>query len=109
MLSLLGIFAIIFISVLTFRTARDYGKNALLWTFAALAVGFGIQIIIPIIAVIIAAATGKLSTAKRTVVALLSGHRLYGKRNNRRTDRSASGLEIARRRNIYVAAAANQI
>lgn len=60
MLSILGLFAIIFISVLTFRTARDYGRNVVLWTFAALAVGLGIQIIVPAIIVLIAVVTGNL-------------------------------------------------
>lgn len=44
---ILGMAAIVVVAVLTFRTARDYGRNAALWTLAAIGCGLGFQFVVP--------------------------------------------------------------
>lgn len=48
---MIGIGAFIAIFVATYyayKTAKDYGRNAILWALIVFAVGFGIQIVIPL-------------------------------------------------------------
>lgn len=66
MLLILDIFVIIFIAVLTFRTARDYGRNVVLWTVAAMGVGFGIQFFVPLIVLLFALLTGSIQLNSRS-------------------------------------------
>jgi len=47
MLSILGIVVIVIASIHTYRSARDCGRRAGLWLFAVLAVGIGLQFVIP--------------------------------------------------------------
>ncbi len=54
MLSIFGLIVIIVIGVFTFRTAKENGRKAGLWTFAAIGAGIVIQIIIPMIIAVIA-------------------------------------------------------
>ena len=48
MLSILGLVAVIVATYHVYKTARDTGRNAVGWAVATFAVGFGIQIILPI-------------------------------------------------------------
>ncbi len=47
MLSILGIVIIIVTTYLAYKTARDTGRNPVVWALLTFAVGFGIQIVIP--------------------------------------------------------------
>lgn len=49
MLSILGFVIIIVATIYAYKTAKDYGRNAVLWAIITFAAGFGIQIVIPII------------------------------------------------------------
>ena len=55
MLSILGIVVIIVATYQVYKAARDTGRNAVVWALITFAVGFGFQIVIPIIAGIILA------------------------------------------------------
>lgn len=55
MIGILGIVVIIVATVMAYRTARDYERNAAVWAAIVFAVGFGIQIILPFFVAIIAA------------------------------------------------------
>ena len=49
---MLGLFGLIFVIVapfLIYRTAKQNGRNAIFWALLSLAVGIGIQIVIPLI------------------------------------------------------------
>ena len=48
-LGILGIAVIIIASVLAYRTAKDYERNGIMWAVIVLAVGFGIQIALPLL------------------------------------------------------------
>lgn len=48
-LGILGLVFVIIATVYTYRTAKENGYNAILWTLAAFAVGFGVQIILPVL------------------------------------------------------------
>lgn len=49
MLGILGFISIFVFAYFAFKTARDYGRNAWLWCFGVFGVGFGLQIVLPII------------------------------------------------------------
>jgi len=53
MLSILGLIVIIVASVHVYRTAKQYERNAVAWTLITLAVGLGIQLILPLFILII--------------------------------------------------------
>ncbi len=53
MLSILGIVVIIVATYQVYKAAKDTGRNAVVWALITLAAGFGLQIIVPIIAVMI--------------------------------------------------------
>jgi uncharacterized BrkB/YihY/UPF0761 family membrane protein len=56
---MIGILAFVAIFVATYyayKNARDYGRNAVMWALIVFGVGFGLQIIAPLIAGIIIAA-----------------------------------------------------
>ncbi len=53
MLSILGIVVIIVAAYQVYKAARDTGRNPVLWTIITLVAGFGIQIGLPIIAVMV--------------------------------------------------------
>ena len=53
MLSILGIVVIIVATYQVYRTARDTGRNPALWAIITFVAGAGIQIVLPIIAVMI--------------------------------------------------------
>lgn len=55
MLSILGIVVIIVATYQVYKAARDTGRNAVVWALITFAAGFGIQIVVPIIAVMILA------------------------------------------------------
>lgn len=56
MLSILGLVVIIVATYQVYKTARDTGRNPALWALMTFAAGAGIQIVVPIIAVMILAA-----------------------------------------------------
>ncbi len=53
MLSILGFVVIIVATIQAYKAARDTGRNAVLWAIITFFVGVGIQIVLPIIAVVI--------------------------------------------------------
>jgi cytochrome bd-type quinol oxidase subunit 2 len=55
MLGILGIVVVIVATVLAYRTAKQYERNAVAWAAIVLAVGFGIQILVPIMVAIVIA------------------------------------------------------
>jgi hypothetical protein len=56
-LLILGLALIIVLTVFAYKTAKDYDRNAVVWALITFAVGFGLQIVLPIcIFVIIAIA-----------------------------------------------------
>ncbi len=48
MLTILGLVFVIVATFYTYKSAKDNGRSAALWALAAFAVGFGIQIVIPL-------------------------------------------------------------
>ncbi len=55
LLSILGFSIIIIFTVFAYKTAKDYERNAIGWALITFAIGFGVQIILPILIVIIIA------------------------------------------------------
>ena len=55
MLSLFGIFAIVVFAIHTFRSANSNGRNGGLWAVISLAVGIGLQWVLPLVAATIVA------------------------------------------------------
>jgi hypothetical protein len=55
MLSIIGLVIVIVAAIYAYKTARDYGRQAVLWAIATLAVGIGIQYVVPFILGIILA------------------------------------------------------
>jgi hypothetical protein len=53
MIGILGLIFVIVAPIFIYRSAKQNGRNALGWTLAALAVGLGVQIVLPAITVII--------------------------------------------------------
>ena len=53
MINIFGIVLLIVFTVFAYRTAKDYGRNAIGWAAITFAVGFFVQIILPIVLVII--------------------------------------------------------
>ncbi len=49
MLSILGLFGVIFATYYVYKTARDTKRNAVGWALATFAVGFGFQIVLPLL------------------------------------------------------------
>lgn len=49
MLSILGLVAVIVTTYFAYKTAKDTGRNAILWALITFAVGVGFQIIIPML------------------------------------------------------------
>ena len=47
MLGIFGLIIIIVVTVHVYRTAKQYGRNAIAWTLTTLGIGFGIQLILP--------------------------------------------------------------
>ncbi|MEP6904318.1 MAG: hypothetical protein ABJA66_21555 [Actinomycetota bacterium] len=64
LLLILGLAIIIVVTVFAYKTAKDYGRNAIGWALIAFAVGFGIQIILPIFIVIIIAVAMTVSGSR---------------------------------------------
>lgn len=48
MLSILGLVAVIFATYYVYKTAKDTGRNAVGWALLTFAVGFGVQILLPV-------------------------------------------------------------
>lgn len=46
---MIGFIAIIVCIVFAFKTARDYGRNPFLWAFIIFCVGFGFQLVLPLV------------------------------------------------------------
>jgi len=61
MLSILGFIAVFIAAYFIYKTAKDTGRNAVGWALLTFAVGFGLQIIFPIIIVIIIAVVMRVS------------------------------------------------
>jgi len=53
MINIAGLALLIVVTVFAYKTAKDYGRNAVGWALITLAVGFCLQIILPIILVIV--------------------------------------------------------
>jgi putative Mn2+ efflux pump MntP len=49
MLSIIGIVMIVVFTVQVYKTAKNTGRNAVLWMFITLAIGIGIQWVLPFI------------------------------------------------------------
>jgi MFS superfamily sulfate permease-like transporter len=49
MLSIIGLVIVIVATYYTYKTAKDYGRNAVLWAIATFCVGFGVQFVVPIV------------------------------------------------------------
>ncbi|MGI8639758.1 MAG: hypothetical protein ACR2MG_07365 [Pyrinomonadaceae bacterium] len=49
MLSILGFIAVFIATYFVYKTAKDTGRNAAIWGLLTFAVGFGIQIILPLL------------------------------------------------------------
>lgn len=47
MLSILAFAAIVIFTVYAFKSARDYGRNGILWAFLTFGTGFALQFVIP--------------------------------------------------------------
>lgn len=74
MLSILGIVVIIVATYQVYKTAKDTGRNAIVWSLVTFAVGFGFQIVIPIIVGIVLAVVWIASGAsEKEVQEALSG------------------------------------
>jgi len=52
-LNLLGLAVIAIATFHVYRTARDNGRSAVLWAFATVGAGIGLQFIIPVVAVVV--------------------------------------------------------
>jgi hypothetical protein len=46
---LLGLIAIVILTIFVYRTAKDTGRNAVGWAMLVVVVGFGLQIVAPIV------------------------------------------------------------
>lgn len=54
MIAILAFITIFIATYFAYKTAKDYGRNPIVWAFIVFATGFGIQIVIPsLIAIII--------------------------------------------------------
>ncbi len=49
MLTILGFVAVIVATFHIYKTARDTNRNAVVWALATLAVGFGFQLVVPLL------------------------------------------------------------
>ena len=58
MLTILGLVLVVVATILIYRTAKQNGHNAILWTTISALVGLALQIIVPIVAGIIIATVG---------------------------------------------------
>ncbi len=55
MLSILGLVAIFIITYFVYKSAKEYGRNAIGWAVITLCLGFGLQIVIPFLIVVVVA------------------------------------------------------
>jgi hypothetical protein len=55
LLLILGLALIIVLTVFAYKTAKDYDRNAIGWAVITFAVGFGVQLILPIFIIFIVA------------------------------------------------------
>jgi O-antigen ligase len=53
MLNILGFVVIIVVTIFAYKTAKDYERNAVLWALLTFGIGFGIQIVLPILIFIV--------------------------------------------------------
>lgn len=53
MLSILGLVVIFVATYYVYKTAKDYDRNALLWAAGTFCVGFGLQIVLPLVIAIV--------------------------------------------------------
>jgi hypothetical protein len=53
MLNILGFVVLIVVTIFAYKTAKDYGRNAVGWGFLTFGIGFGIQIMLPILIFIV--------------------------------------------------------
>lgn len=58
---ILGFAAVFIAAYFTYKTAKDTSRNAVGWTLLTLAVGFGLQIIFPVLIIFIIAAAMAIS------------------------------------------------
>lgn len=49
MLSIIGFVIVIVATYYVYKTAKDYGRNAVVWAIATFCLGFGIQFVVPFI------------------------------------------------------------
>jgi hypothetical protein len=49
MIGILGFIAVFIVAYFAYKTANGTGRNGVLWALAALGVGFGFQIVLPIV------------------------------------------------------------
>lgn len=61
MLSILGLIAVFIAAYFVYTSARDTGRNAVGWSLLTVAVGIGVQIILPMVIVFIIAAIMMIS------------------------------------------------
>jgi hypothetical protein len=53
MLNIIGFVILIVVTIFAYKTAKDYGRNAIGWALITFAIGFVIQIILPVLIVLI--------------------------------------------------------
>ena len=53
MFGILGLIVIIVFTIYAYKSAKDTGRNALLWALGVFGVGFGLQIVLPVIIVMV--------------------------------------------------------
>ncbi len=80
MLSILGLVAVFIATYYVYKTAKDTGRNAVGWALLTFAVGFGIQIILPIIigiiiAIVMSASGNSIAEIQKSVenIAMIIG------------------------------------
>ena len=61
MLSILGLIAVFIAAYFVYTSARDTGRNAVGWSLLTVAVGIGLQIILPMVIIFIIAAVMMIS------------------------------------------------
>jgi hypothetical protein len=72
MINILGFAVLIIVTIFAYKTAKDYERNAIGWALLTFAVGFGIQIILPIlifvvIAIVMIASGSSLARAQQDI------------------------------------------
>jgi amino acid transporter len=53
MLNIIGFVILIVVTIFAYKTAKDYERNAIVWALVTFAVGFSLQIVVPIVIVMV--------------------------------------------------------